>query len=181
MNSPEKSASRERKIIKYALIGLIALIGLDLLSEYQTYCAGGVVIGPGGKIAITNQNGNSWSLPKGGVDPGENLKQAAKREIKEETGITNLTFIKKLGTYRRSRIPLDEGPIDATEIKEITIFLFVTKEHELAPEDPDNPEAIWLDIKEVTDYLTHQKDKDFFTSKIVEIEKYINKLQENRN
>lgn len=36
---------------------------------------------------------NYWNFPKGGVEAGETDLEAAKREIKEETGITRLVFI----------------------------------------------------------------------------------------
>ncbi len=134
---------------------------------------GGVVIGPNNKIVLTNQNGDSWSLPKGRVDEGETLEQASAREIQEETGLTKLKFIKKLGTYRRHRIPLSEGPVDKNEIKEITIYLYTTDQTKLAPEDPDNPEAIWVEIDKVVSYLTHPKDKKFYESKIPEIKRCI--------
>ncbi len=32
---------------------------------------GGVVINPAGQIMVVSQHGNSWSLPKGHVDSGE--------------------------------------------------------------------------------------------------------------
>ena len=45
---------------------------------------------------MVNQNNNSWSLPKGQVEKGENELTAAKREIHEEAGIEekNLELIK---------------------------------------------------------------------------------------
>ena len=136
------------------------------------YTAGGVIVGPTGKVAVVNQNGNSWSLPKGGVDPGESLSQAAEREIKEETGIRKLEFVTELGTYQRQRIAISEGPKDDQEIKEITFFLYKTAETKLAPEDPDNPEARWVDIDNVSSLLTHTKDKAFFESIIPAIKEH---------
>ncbi|HRY63643.1 MAG TPA: NUDIX domain-containing protein [Patescibacteria group bacterium] len=89
-----------------------------------TESAGGVVVGPDNKIVVVNQNGNSWSLPKGHIDPGEDEVTAAKREIHEEAGIRpdNLQMIKKLGTYERTRIGLD-GQDDLSETKIIHIYL----------------------------------------------------------
>ncbi len=138
--------------------------------------AGGIILGPENKIAITNQRNNSWSIPKGGVDPGEEILEAAKREIQEETGITELELIEKLGIYSRYRIPLNGEPEDRSELKEITVFLFRTNQEALSPEDPHNPEAVWLGIDEVAERLTHQKDKDFFESVIPRIQEEIAKL-----
>lgn len=70
----------------------------------ETQSAGGVVVGPAGKIAIVNQHGTSWSLPKGHLNEGEDELTGAKREIYEETGITDLEMIRKIGSYWRYRL-----------------------------------------------------------------------------
>ena len=116
-----------------------------------------------GKVCVVNQNHDSWSLPKGHVDPGETHKQAAIRETHEETGLNQLTFVKDLGTYQRYKIALGGGD-DTSELKHITAFLFTTEQQELKPIDPANPEARWLSPDEVAPLLTHRKDKDFFES-----------------
>ncbi len=138
--------------------------------------AGGVVISKSGKIAIVSQQGNSWSLPKGGIDENEDVRTAALREIREETGLYDLVYIKKIGTYNRHRIALHNKPEDKTEIKRITMFLYITNQTILSPEDPENPEARWVNIDEVTNYLTHQKDREFFLSIMPTLKRYIQKL-----
>lgn len=138
----------------------------------QTISGGGIVIGPDKKVAVVSQHGNSWSLPKGHVDPGENLVQAAIRETEEEAGLTSLTLIKELGKYQRYQIAVD-GSENKEELKTIHIFLFTTTETKLQPLDPDNPEARWVDPDKVVNLLTHPKDKEFFAGVIPELKKYL--------
>ncbi len=114
-----------------------------------------------GSVLVVNQNGNSWSLPKGHLDPGEDALAAAKREIHEESGISDLTLLKKLGTYERTRIGLRPGS-DPDQIKRITLFLFTTTQMDLKPMDAHNPEARWVRRSQVAPLLTHPKDKEFF-------------------
>ena len=128
-------------------------------------CAGGIIINQFNKIAIVNQNHDSWSLPKGHIDKGETAIDAAIREIYEETGIINPTLIKKVGVYERYRIGLD-GNDDLSELKRIHIFLFKSTQKILKPIDKNNPEAKWIDIKEVENYLTHREDINFFKKNI---------------
>ncbi len=51
--------------------------------------AGGVVTNKEGKVLFIFRNGK-WDLPKGGVEKGETLEQAAIREVEEETGVQGL-------------------------------------------------------------------------------------------
>ena len=39
---------------------------------------------------------NFWQMPQGGVDSGENFYNAALRELKEETNISSIKFIKEI-------------------------------------------------------------------------------------
>lgn len=123
-----------------------------------------------GQVLVASQHGDSWSLPKGHIEPGEDALTAAKREIHEETGITNLELVMELGSYERPRIGKGGKGDDPTESKNITLFLFRTDEMDLKPIDPENPEAKWVDIDGVASLLTHKKDIEFFEkikSKIV--------------
>tara|TARA_B100000676_G_C18081949_1_gene851924 strand:+ start:169 stop:606 length:438 start_codon:yes stop_codon:yes gene_type:complete len=131
----------------------------------QTITSGGVILNEHNEIVIVNQNHDSWSLPKGHVEKNETLIEAANREIYEETGLKNISFIKNLGYYDRFRIGLD-GKDDLTESKRIHLFLFFCKKQKLQPIDPLNPEAIWTSQKNAIKCLTHPKDKSFLENLI---------------
>ena len=48
---------------------------------------------------------NSWQMPQGGVDQNEDLLQAAKRELAEETGIKSVELIKELSGWLEYNLP----------------------------------------------------------------------------
>lgn len=127
----------------------------------KSFSAGGVVLNSKNEVLVVSQvspNFISWSLPKGHINENESILDAAKREIKEESGVIDLELIKDLGSYERPRLD------DPTEIKTIHMFLFKTKELELKSSDSDNPEAKWVNKNEVEQMLTAEKDKEFFRS-----------------
>jgi ADP-ribose pyrophosphatase YjhB (NUDIX family) len=128
-----------------------------------TVSAGGVVVNKQGDVLVVNQNGTTWSLPKGHVHDGEDPKQAAAREIMEEAGITELQMLGQLGSYGRYKLGKTTGE-DRQEWKVLVFFLFKTKQHELKPQDPSHPHARWVHPDEVEDLLTHPKDKAFYKS-----------------
>jgi putative (di)nucleoside polyphosphate hydrolase len=133
----------------------------------QRQSAGGVILGPDRRIALVLQHGNSWSLPKGGVEAGEDLMQAARREIAEETGIEELQYLKDLGSLERYSIGRD-GVGENMEWGKTkrTFFLFRTGETAFHSHDPHGEitEARWVTLDEALKLLTHPKDKEFLAS-----------------
>lgn len=129
-----------------------------------TQSAGGVVLNSKGLVLVVSQKGDSWSLPKGHIDPGEDAYAAAVREIREESGLTDLKLLRPLGTYERFKIAKGGQGEDPAEKKEITLFLFLSATDHLAPEDTDNPEARWVTPEAAAHLLTHPKDREFFAS-----------------
>ena len=71
----------------------------NLEATWMTFCsgyhelaaAGGVVKDAEGHVLWIQRNGK-WDLPKGKLEHGESLEEAAIREVFEETGIENVTI-----------------------------------------------------------------------------------------
>ena len=62
------------------------------------------IIKAGGGLILNEQDEilmifrmSKWDLPKGKLDPGETIEECALREVKEETGLTNVVLGKELG------------------------------------------------------------------------------------
>ena len=133
-----------------------------------TYSAGGIILNQEGKVLLIKEDGNFWGLPKGRIQEDEDPLAAAKREIFEEAGLTNLTFVRELGSYQRH--PYNNGNPDTSELKTITLFLFKTDEP-LADSNDENNETAWVTPDEAATMLTEPHDQQFFKSKLSEIMK----------
>jgi ADP-ribose pyrophosphatase YjhB (NUDIX family) len=121
-----------------------------------------VVVDPRGRVVVVRQRSRTWSFPKGHVEDGEGVLDAARREIHEECGLTDLELVRELGSF--SRTAIGRG---LPEWKTITLYLFRSPEAELRPLDPANPEARWVPPDEVAGLLSNPADGRFFTEHVL--------------
>ncbi len=128
----------------------------------RAYSAGGIVVA-GDKVLLVHENGTFWGFPKGRTEPDESLEQTAIREIIEETGLSDVTIIRKLGSYLRSPL-LPDNTIDTSHIKEITLFLCRTTSTAFTGQHEPNITSAWIDKDKVASMLTHPTDREFYES-----------------
>lgn len=118
--------------------------------------AGGIIINQKNKILLVCNKLGYWTFPRGHIEENEDILVAAKREIKEETGIEDLEYVKNLGTYERRRLN-EPDKVIVTQM-----YLFKTDQDKAQSQDEQNPDAKWFKKEDVEDTLTAQGDKDFF-------------------
>jgi 8-oxo-dGTP pyrophosphatase MutT (NUDIX family) len=94
------------------------------------------------------------ALPKGHVDPGETPIEAARREVREETGIL-AEAVTELGEsrywYRRD---------GRTIGKRVTFFLFDYVEGDTEDHDDEVEEVRWIALQDAKTALTHTAERE---------------------
>lgn len=134
----------------------------------KTFSAGGFVFNTKGELLFVKEFDKYWGLPRGHVENNETTLQAAIREIKEETGITELNYCLDLGTYTRSTFN-EFGQPNGYELKNMTFFYFQTIQNELSLQDPDITDAGWFEVAVAKAKLTNEDDINFFNKSIIKI------------
>ncbi|WP_410671149.1 NUDIX hydrolase [Amycolatopsis sp. cmx-4-68] len=96
---------------------------------------------------------DDWSLPKGKLDPGETIAEAAVREVREETGYTAV-----LGRYvARTAYPVPARNGSGTVPKTVDYFSAEAVSGEFAAND-EVDELRWLDPTAAEKLLTRPED-----------------------
>ncbi|MEK7601993.1 MAG: NUDIX domain-containing protein [Patescibacteria group bacterium] len=134
------------------------------MSTSNRPCGGGIVLGDSGTVALVRRRPDTlWFFPKGHLEGGETHEDGARREISEETGLTNLELLDTLGSYARPKILVD-GSYDENEMKEIHMFLFAAEPHaELHPAH-EITDASWVSLSHLAEKLEDAKDRAWFAT-----------------
>ena len=107
---------------------------------------------------------NSWQMPQGGIDQNESIIDAAKRELKEETGITNVEIVKELQYWLTYELPNNllgkiwKGRYRGQKQKWFIMkFLGEIEEINIKTQHPEFLEWKWINIQNITDKVVNFK------------------------
>lgn len=109
-------------------------------------------------LKTEHKRGEVWVLPKGHVEPheGETVADAARREVMEEAGITDLSMRDQLGITRYA-FQAEEALVKKT----VHYFLMTTQQKKLIPQAEEGLlEAAWVPIDEAISVLAYDTDQD---------------------
>ena len=108
----------------------------------------------GALIGRTNRRGRLlWSLPKGHLEAGETLEQAAIREVAEETGIHG-SIIGSLGSIDFWFV------VEGRRVhKTVHHFLMRAVGGELSDDDVEVTEVAWFPLPDISEQLAYSDER----------------------
>ena len=123
---------------------------------------------------------NNWQMPQGGVDKGEDFTTAMKRELIEETSVTNIKILKEINHMFEYELPdslvgkIWKGKFRGQKQRWfITRFLGNDNEINLDTRHPEFIEWKWIDPNILPEVIVDFK-KDLYLDLLKEINLIIN-------
>jgi 8-oxo-dGTP pyrophosphatase MutT (NUDIX family) len=114
---------------------------------------------PEPEYLLLHYTAGHWDFPKGNIEPGENEKQAALREIREETGITDVEFIDGF----RMKIEYRYRQGKRLVLKEVVLFLAQTHTRQVILSH-EHIGFAWRNYQNAMQQLTYLNAKNLLSS-----------------
>ncbi len=102
------------------------------------------------KFLILKHRKGHWSFPKGHIENGEDIKTAAVREVKEETGLDGIEILRSEEKNKNDKYMLSENYIIKDTNIEKTNYYFIGKVPQTYEENMYP--KVKIDVDEILDY-----------------------------
>ena len=100
-----------------------------------------------------------WEFPKGGIDSGENEEQAARRETREETGLSIKGEIKKFDVFGKYKYPKVYSDRPGIMGQTYSLYAVEVVRGRVKLDKEEHASYEWLDFKEAFKKLTWKNQK----------------------
>ena len=130
---------------------------------------GAIVLNKKNQVFVGKRKDNpvdKWQMPQGGVNEGEDLTSAMKRELNEETGIQNIKILNEIDGWFEYELPNNllgkiwRGKFRGQKQKWFIVkFLGNDEEINLEKYKPEFIEWKWLDIENLPSVIVDFKKK----------------------
>ncbi len=101
---------------------------------------------------------SGWEFPKGGINPGEDIQDTIKRELKEETGQFPLNIQKFdfFGKYKYKKKSLDRGKFIG---QTFSLYSAEIENEKVILDNREHSDYLWLSYAETHKKLTYRNQK----------------------
>ena len=130
---------------------------------------GAIVLNNKNRVFVGKRKDNpvdKWQMPQGGVNAGEKLIDAMKRELEEETGIKNIEILKEIDGWSEYELPkyllgkVWKGKYRGQKQKWFIVrFLGNDDEIDLEVSKPEFIEWRWLELEKLPGVIVEFKKK----------------------
>jgi putative (di)nucleoside polyphosphate hydrolase len=113
---------------------------------------------------IGKANEKYWDIPKGGVEKGESLVEAIKRELQEELGIDKFGNIRKLNINFSFNYPIEIKKLTGFDSQKVELFFveFYGEDKDIKVDKKEIDNFVFVDEKEFLQKVSYETTKEAF-------------------